>query len=149
MRFPRLNIHVLSDIKCQRFETLGDWKRHSDGSYTIWLTEMADWRHTALVLLHELVELLICHHRDVASDDCDAFDREWENEIAQGLHGIEEEAGCDRRAPYHDGHMAGIVAEHLGAMMIGVDWDGYCRDCIQLLETYRLQASGSQEAERK
>jgi hypothetical protein len=108
-----------------RFTTAGDWKQNSDGSITIWLVDTPDWRYWAIVLMHELTEILVCRLDDVTSASADAFDAIWENELKQGLHRPEEEAGCDRRCPYYHGHRAGIMMEKLFCFILRVPWKEY------------------------
>jgi hypothetical protein len=133
--FPPLNLEI-RPVSEQRFTTLGDWWQREDGSYTITVSEMDDWRHVFLVLAHELTEWAITRHQGVTSAECDAFDSMFEEEIRAGRWGVEIEAGFDRRCPYRKGHVWGCRAERLFSWLLGVNWNDYCQACIRLLETY-------------
>lgn len=135
-------------IKCislleNRFTTLGDWMETAPGEFMITVTEMVDWRHETLVLLHELVEWAICQRDGVRTADCDAFDALWEQELRNGLQRPETEAGFDRRCPYRKGHVWGCRVERAFAFLFGVSWADYCRTCDEMIAEYDEAATAA------
>lgn len=122
-------------ISEQRFTTLGDWWESDAGNFAIAISEMPDWRHEFLVLIHELTEWAICQAKGVPTADCDAFDAMWEKELGQGLHGLEEEAGFDRRCPYRKGHVWGYRMERFFCFLLGASWKEYGLACDALVYT--------------
>src|SRR6266849_3414976 len=107
MRFPNIYIRIIP-MEEQRFTTLGDWFEIARGSYQIILTQMDDWRHIALVLVHELTELIICWRDHVTTAQADEFDQLWEIELQEGIQSPSVEAGFDKRCPYRKGHIWGV-----------------------------------------
>lgn len=134
-KFPKISIEIIP-ITEQRFTTIGDWTQLSDGSFKVWLSEMNDWRHVALVFLHEFTELFICWKNNVSATEADAFDKIWEDELKRGLHKSEQEAGFDRRCPYRKGHVWGTRMERLFSFLLGVKWSKYVDECNLLSNTY-------------
>ena len=39
----------------QRYNTVGDWQFSPDGTLHVKVSEMDDWRHEALIAVHEVV----------------------------------------------------------------------------------------------
>ena len=44
----------------QRYETTGDWWWDPDDTLQMRVSALADWRHSVLIAVHELVEALLC-----------------------------------------------------------------------------------------
>ena len=129
---------LLVPIAEQRFTTLGDWYQNEDGSFTIAISKMLDWRHEFLVLIHELTEWSICRATGVSSQEADVFDRYWESDIKFGLVSIETEAGFSKDCPYRRGHIWGARMERLFCWLLGASWKDYERACNKLLGEYAL-----------
>lgn len=127
---PRI---VRVPIERQRFTTLGDWWEENPGEFVIAITEMVDWRYEFLILVHELIEWAVCQQRGVSTRKADEFDEMWEQELAEGKHRVEDEAGFDRRCPYRMGHIWGCRAEWLLAGLLKVRWHDYCQECNDVL----------------
>ena len=125
----------------QRVSTLGDWwwgdadhNLDQNGDLYIIISKMNDWRYTFPILFHELIEIAWCLVHGVTSVVADAFDDLWEEEIRQGLHKPEEEAGFDKRCPYRGGHIWGARFERLVCWILGINWKQYCRDCEEVFK---------------
>lgn len=129
---------VRLSITEQRFTTLGDWWEDENGAFTIAITEMKDWRHEFLVLIHELTEWAICQATGVSTEAADKFDEEWEKDIRAGLVSAELEAGFDKRCPYRRGHVWGARAERLFCWLLGASWKDYLKECDKLIREYDL-----------
>lgn len=123
---PSIHIHANTPRTQMRFTTAGDWTQQ-DGVYEIWICETADWRMQAIVLFHELIELLWCHKNGVTAKDADIFDAKWEAELEKGIHKPWEEAGFAADCPYGPGHRLGVKAEKLGCFALGMKWGTYVK----------------------
>ena len=111
MKFEVLTI----EHDAQRYVTIGDYWEDDDGLH-VRISRLGDWRYEGLVLVHEVVELLLCKVAGVNISDVDAWDMS---------HGDLDEPGEDPRAPYHRQHMAADAIERAVAWMMGVDWNDY------------------------
>ena len=125
MKLPNIKLNFNVPIRKIRFSTAGDWTQKKDGSYEVWIWETPDPRYQAVVLIHELTELLWCHFNGITGKESDRFDAEWEGELKAGMHLPDEEAGFDSRAPYHKGHVWGARMEHLFCWIFDVRWRVY------------------------
>jgi hypothetical protein len=106
----------------QRYETPGDW--YYDIAPSIPLlhvraSAMSDHRYEFLILLHEIVEAMLCSTTGVTQREVDEFDT--------GFTGTAEgsEPGDDPEAPYHREHVIASVVERLAAELLSVDWNVY------------------------
>lgn len=125
----------------QRYPTAGDWYWKSSrikdfeakGSSTsawsvkdtlvIRVSAMSDWRHEALVGLHEAIEALLCKHAGVSEAIVDAFDLNFKGE---------GEPGDDTGAPYHNQHEFATWVEQEMATKLDVDWPKYDEEVTNL-----------------
>ena len=108
----------------QRFPTVGDyWNNGYVDKFRI--SDLDNWRMEVLVLIHEMVEYYICLHRGIEEPDILEFDKNFEEEREQGLHGPEDEPGHDIHAPYHKEHVFAEKIEKLLAEELGVNWEEY------------------------
>lgn len=115
----------------QRYPTSGDW--YFEGKdLVIRVSKLSDWRREMLVVVHELVEVLICKHRGISQAAVDAFDKKFEADRAKGRHGQDEEPGDDPKAPYRKEHFFATNIEALLAAELGVDWGSYEKELQDL-----------------
>lgn len=120
-----MNINIKTiPHKEHRYPTVGDWWFEKDGTLQIRVSKLGNWRYEALIVVHELVEVLICKHARVTQKQVDKFDMMFENEREQGLHG-DEEPGDDPDAPYKFQHGIATGVERILAVMLGVCWRKY------------------------
>jgi hypothetical protein len=133
VKLPKI---IFVPLSSQRFTTLGDWWQDCDGTYTIAVTEMRDWRYQFLVLMHELTEWSICCATGVSAKIADEFDAAWEEDIKSGLVSVSVEAGFDKACPYRQGHVWGARMERLFCYLLKANWKDYCRECDELLLQY-------------
>ena len=68
---------------------------------------MPDWRHSALVVVHELVEMILTKARNIDWKDIDEFDM-------NGLGKDSDDPGSMPEAPYHKEH---VFAEKIERML--------------------------------
>ncbi len=83
--------------------------------------ELTDWRERAVLIVHELVEALLCKFMDIPVEKVDEFDT---------LHQSEEtdpafNSGDHPDAPYRIPHMFATAVERVLAGVMGIDWVGY------------------------
>lgn len=107
--------------KVQRYDTVGDYQNYH-GCTLFTISEMKDEKYELLVLVHELVEKILCDARGITNDVIDAFDIQFE---ADRVEGNTDEPGHDPRAPYHREHVFAERLERLLAAELGVDWNKY------------------------
>jgi hypothetical protein len=102
----------------QRYDTLGDWIWTGTGLDIRLSREFCqrDPRYGVLLLVHELVEAMLCRSTGISTRQVDAFDMSF------GGHG---EPGDDPSAPYHFQHRAAEAAERALAAELGVKWSRY------------------------
>lgn len=105
----------------QRYPTVGDWWFERK-NLSIRVSEMGNWRYEMLVVVHELVEVLICKHEGITQKQVDRFDIAFENARKPGN---EDEPGDDARAPYRIQHGIASGVERICAALMGVDWNKY------------------------
>lgn len=105
----------------QRYETCGDYIE-GHGVTTFRISDMANEDSEALVLIHELIEYILCKKRGVSMEAIDKFDIEFERNRPEGN---EDEPGHDPRAPYHKEHVFAEKVERLLAAELGVNWDDH------------------------
>ncbi len=108
----------------QRYQTTGDWWWDPDETLQMRVSELADWRHSVLIAVHELVEALLCKAHGVTTEAVDEWDMGQGKEL--------DEPGDDPRAPYHREHEFAGCLERPLAHELGVDWNSY-EDAIDVL----------------
>jgi len=119
----------------QRYPTVGDWYRETDGTLHIKVSALSDWRMEALVAVHELVEVLACEHAGITQEQVDNFDTNFEKVRAKQLEADLPEAqktliaiaepGDDFAAPYRAQHCLASGIERILAPALGLTWAAY------------------------
>lgn len=103
----------------QRYDTVGDWILHEDGTIEIRVSDVGNWSMEACVALHELVECLLCLNRGIETETVDSFDMGWKP------HDGIDEPGDDPNAPYYEEHQIATAVERLMAAELEVAWVEY------------------------
>lgn len=125
----------------QRYPTVGDWEIKKEPIYYesggpgastekigeeevlyIRVSKLSDWRREALVAIHELVEVLLCKHDGVTTEDVDKFDMDFERRRKEGDL---SEPGDDPKAPYVLEHCIATGIERILAAELNVSWKEY------------------------
>ena len=101
----------------QRYSTTGDWQWDPEDTLQMHVSTLPDWRFSALIAVHELVEALLCRAHGVTTEMVDAWDMGPGKEL--------DDPGDDPRAPYHREHDFAVGIERLFAHELGVDWNAY------------------------
>jgi len=119
---PNILIETIPHSK-QRYPTVGDWFYSSGGTVlNIYVSKMGNWKYEALIVVHELVEVLICKHQKISQQAVDKFDTRYES---LRLPGDESEPGDDVKSPYKLAHCVATGVERIVAAMLGVSWKRY------------------------
>jgi hypothetical protein len=106
----------------QRYETVGDWVRNEDGDLIIKVSDLGDSRMNHCVMIHELVEALLCDARGIPEKSVTEFDLAFEK--ARPANNFDE-PGDSPNAPYRKEHFAATTIERLLAQELGLDWKEY------------------------
>lgn len=101
-----------------RYPTVGDWQFLASNGVTIdvQVSATTDWRHAALIAVHELIEAILCRHRGISQDEVDSFDL---------AHPELAEPGLSENCPYRREHLHAHHVEVNLAYELGVDWQEY------------------------
>ena len=124
MRISKLNYKSISH-KEQRYNTTGDYWFDKNKTLQVRVSRMDNGRYEMLVLVHELIELILCHLRKIKFKDIDNFDINFEKERKKGLHNKYAMPGGDKKAPYYKEHQFATKLEKLLAKKLEVNWKEY------------------------
>jgi len=86
------------------------------------VSALPDWKHTMLIAVHELVEVLLCINDGVTQDMVDRFDIQYE-ELRKA--GDESEPGDAVLAPYRNQHCYATAVERMLCAAFGLPWAEY------------------------
>ena len=110
----------------------GDWRRGPDGTLHIRVArEMGD-DSARLVILHEIVEQVLCEKRGIPCAVVDAFDSAFE---ARRQPGDDSEDGDAPDCPYKKEHFTATNFERLMAAEMGLDWAEHDKRILKLPST--------------
>lgn len=115
----------------QRYNTVGDWYYDSDGNLFIIVSTIDHPKSDdmeACVIVHELVEALLCEMCGIGQAQVDEFDL--------GIGASLDEPGDDPRAPYHRCHVQASIFERQLALALNVNWQEYERELDRLSMSY-------------
>ena len=107
----------------QRYDTCGDWVWTDAGDLEITVSSTNNWKYEALVAVHELIEVLLCHDRGISQQVVDDFDMSYERDREE--FGYEDEPGNEKDAPYHKEHKVATKVEKILAKELKVNWKEY------------------------
>lgn len=107
----------------QRYPTVGDWLYNaSTDELRMKISDMGNWRHEALVAVHELVEFLLCRDKGITTAQVDEFDLAYEEARSDG---DTSEPGDSGAAPYRDQHCFATSVERMLCAAMGISWNEY------------------------
>ena len=113
--------------KSMRYATCGDyyWRRSFWGKEELYIAvaELGNWRYESLVIVHELVEALLCRHDGIPIEEIDDFDMQYEKD--RDPSDIDSEPGDAVGSPYHYQHCIATGIERMLAGCLLVSWSGY------------------------
>jgi hypothetical protein len=133
----KINIEIIPHA-AQRYSTVGDWWVDPDGTLQIRVSKLSDPEFSALVALHEVVEVLIEGIKREGAlavpeelvRQTDGFDRAYEDRRAASDE--TSEPGYEYDCPVYQGHMVASAVEHLAAMVCGVNYNDYSEEITSL-----------------
>lgn len=103
----------------QRYETVGDYYESGTiGEVLVNISKMMDPRFEKLVMIHELIEMVLCDVAGISFAKIDEFDNS-----PQGI--ASEEPGLESNCPYRRQHTIATGIEMALAAEMGVDWNQY------------------------
>ena len=105
----------------QRYPTIGDWQTHPVPGSTadilqIRVSRMPNSIHEYPLIIHELVEALLCHAAGISDTDVDGWDF---------MHRPDLDPAADPRCPYHAQHIAATDLEYRMCQHLGIPLDEY------------------------
>lgn len=109
-----ITIRVLPHAN-HRSDTIGDYFETSTGDWVIHVSQTKNWRHAALVIAHELVELVTTQAAGISELVIARFDK----------RSRADEPGDSPRAPYHRQHVLATNIERIIANEFRIDWKTY------------------------
>jgi hypothetical protein len=138
----KIDIQIIPHAE-QRYRTVGDWwwTQEEDGSRKLHIrvSRMSAYRGELLVMIHELIEALICDYSRVTDKAVDEFDRDYEASREKYVKArcgcmptVDSEPGDDVHAPYHHQHYLASAIERVLALALHVDWDKYVEEVNSL-----------------
>jgi len=110
-------IKIEFDVNEQRYKTLGDY--FFDNDELIVKISKIDDVYQLVVMMHEIVESLLCLLAGVEFSEIDEYDIEYEDARARGQKTapcdclIQDEPGEDVHAPYNKYHKIAEIFEYL------------------------------------
>jgi len=107
----------------QQYDTVGNWSIENEMDWVVSVSRMSDWRHEFLVAVHEIIEMGLCKHAGVTTDEVTRFDSQFQGE---------GEPGDDPKAPYVKQHNIATAVERILAGMLDIKWTEY-EDAIRKL----------------
>ena len=110
-----INIKFIPQCE-QRYNTVGDYWETED-SIEIRITAFEHKNHGYLILVHELIEMILCRDRYIFDGTIDDWDMNYT--------GTYTEPGDDPKAPYHKEHVYAGIIERLFAHELQENWDAY------------------------
>ena len=114
-----------------RADQCGDWRILGDREVWGCAAEMEDWRSEVAVIIHEVIEALLCQEAGVWDAEVTAFDENFERERAEGKHSATDEAGDDPNAPYREQHGKATMVEMAVCVALGLDWDDHEKNVVE------------------
>jgi len=138
--FPATKIEAIHHAG-QRYNTVGDYWTPYPSRLNIRVSAMGNDEYEFLIIVHELVEAMLCHFRGVSYAEIDAFDNNFQS------HDDISEPGNDPMAPYHREHTFATQIEKLCAAELGVSWDHYCKAVAELCEAPGVPSEGENASE--
>jgi len=133
----RINIEVIPHNE-QSYETVGDWRIDEKGVLQIRVSRLSKAKYSALIAIHELVEVLIESVRRVGHlkvppklvEDTDLFDKNYE--YSRPEDDEDSEPGAEPDCPVYQGHMAASAIEYIAAMILAINYNEYQKEIVGL-----------------
>jgi hypothetical protein len=126
----RITIKIQPKEK-MRYDTVGDYfmERNGHGEISALHFEIADTGndyYNRMILIHEMVEQLLCESRGISEESITAFDEAFEKNRKEGNT---SEPGDERNAPYRDPHCFATGIERMICAILQIPFKEY-DDCV-------------------
>lgn len=109
---------------------IGDWQVNADNSpAVICAADTGNDISNCAILIHEIVESMLCWIHGVKEEDVTRFDKMFFQEQSEGKHLKKAEPGFDRRAPYRDWHLVAERIEREFVVQAGESWERHTENC--------------------
>lgn len=115
------------DHKCQRYPTAGDWW-FEDGTLNIAASDTNNWKMDSLLMVHEIVEAILCKAHGISEPKVRKFDIEFDKAFPL------EDPGDNTESPYRRQHCIATAVERILAAELNVPWDEYDKATEKLWE---------------
>jgi hypothetical protein len=106
------------DHDCQRYPTAGDWW-FEEGKLEVAASDTKNWRMNALLMVHEIVEAILCKSANIHEPTVRKFDIKMD-ELDPLI-----DPGDQTDAPYRRQHCLAVAVERIIAAEMGVSWSEY------------------------
>lgn len=113
----KITIETIPHVR-QRYNTVGDWHYDEDGNIKIKVSQMETKESEYLVIIHELIEAILCRDRFITVEQVD----EWDIS-----HPEAEEPGDLVDSPYYLQHNLAEMTERLIAQQLQISWAEHCK----------------------
>jgi hypothetical protein len=101
--------------KEQRYSTIGDYWEDGDTTHYR-ISELGNQYYETLILIHELVEWLLCQKKGIAEPDI----KKWDED-----HPDSDDPGSEPGCIYGDEHKFAELIENMICYKLGISWDDY------------------------
>lgn len=109
---------------------IGDWIVNKDNSpAVICAADTGNDISNAAILLHEIIESLLCWLMKVKEEKVTAFDKMFFKEQEEGKHREDDEPGYDPRCPYRIQHLVAERFERAFIEQAGMMWSQHEENC--------------------
>ena len=108
-------IETRPSFKEMRYPTSGDYFER-DGALVFQIAESGNAVYDRLVLIHEMIEQLLCEKAGISNEQIDEWDMAYKEQGEPGDH---------PKAPYYRQHGIATGIERIIAAELGIDWWDY------------------------
>jgi hypothetical protein len=113
------------------YPDIGDYQCNADNSPAIvGAADTGNDVSNAAILVHEIIESLLCWRHGIKEEAVSAFDRAWfKRDKKDWIRQVCDGPGDDPDAPYHKEHLAATEIERRFIEMCGMSWEEHERNC--------------------
>lgn len=113
----------------QRYNTVGDWyfDEQTGKDIEIKVSDTGDDHMNQLIMIHELIEALLCQANGISATIVDAWDKEHEDH---------PDPGSIPKCVYYREHMVSTMIERTLAAELNVNWSEYETVVELLMDSY-------------
>ncbi len=120
----RINIDVIP-AKDMRYKSCGDYWLDDKENLQIRVADTGNKDYNALIMVHELVEAILCKNAGISYNIINNFDKDFEQLRSTDVIPENMEPGDDFHSPYKKQHLLATGIEKIVAAEMGVDWKSY------------------------